>query len=287
MTIAALLLLALLQAPIVSPSPAPSPTPEEKDDGDAATIFTVDGTEIAWDRASDRAGTFKVKKAGKGAEALGWKKGDEIAGDGKGPWLEDVHEALRALKAMGTGPVKRDQGSVDLPYFFASDDQIESSPHGLRPMRKASQVLAMGEGGRFDLVKKAAGRPLLLNFWASWCGPCEMEMPVMERLSKAYAGRVWFVGLNVDETRGEVLKFLEKHPVSYPIVMVGNMVSDTSRAYSLEGIPLTVIITADGRVALVGTGYRGERHERWIADALDTLLKPGVTPTYLIHKPGR
>lgn len=284
MTTAAILLVALLQVPIASPSPAASLTP---DDGDAATIFTEDGTEVAWDRARDRSGSFKVKKVGKGAEALGWKKGDEVVGDGKGPWLEDVHEALRALKEIGTGPVKRDKGTVDLPYFFASDDHIESSPHGLRPMRKASQVLAMGESGRFDLVKEATGRPLLLNFWASWCGPCEMEMPVMERLSKAYAGRVWFVGLSVDEIRADAQRFLEKHPVSYPIVMVGNMHSDTAKAYSLESIPLTVIVTADGRVALVGSGYRGEHHEKWISDALDTLLKPGVTPAYLIHKPKR
>jgi len=284
MTLAAMLFLALLQSPVASSSPAASPTP---DDGDAATIFTEDGTEVAWDRKPDRAGSFKVKKAGKGAEAWGWKKGDEVAGDGKGPWLEDVHEALRALKGIGTGPVKRDKGIVDLPYFFASDNHIESSPHGLRPMRKASQVLAMGEGGRFDLVKEAAGRPLLLNFWASWCAPCEQEMPVMERLSKIYAGRVWFVGLSVDETRADAQRFLDQHPVSYPIVMVGNMHANTAKAYSVEAIPLTVIITTDGRVALVGAGYRGEHHESWISGALDTLLKPEVTPTYLIHKPRR
>jgi thiol-disulfide isomerase/thioredoxin len=269
------------------PSPSLSPTVEEKDDGDAATIFTEDGTEIAWDRAPDKPGSFKVKKAGKAAQALGWKKGDEVSGDGTGPWRESVHEALSALKAMGTGSVKRDQGSLELPYFFASDDQIESSPHGLRPMKEPWPVIGQGEHGRVDLVKKARGRPLLINFWASWCGPCQKEMPAMERLSKAYAGRVWFLGLNVDEGKPEVVEFLKKYPITYPTVMIGNMRSETAQKYYVDGIPLTVILRADGRIALVGAGYRGEGHEKWIADALDTLLKPDATPSYLIHKPVR
>ncbi len=284
MMVTAILLTAWLQGPAVTPSPSPSPALEEKDDGDAATIFTEDGTEIAWERAPGRPGSFKVKKAGKSAQALGWKKGDEVAGDGTGPWLEDVHEALSALKAMGTGSVKRDKESVELPYFFASDDHLESSPHGLRPMREAWPVLGNGEHGPFDVVKRARGRVLLLNFWASWCAPCQKEMPIMERLAKAYAGRVWFVGLNVDDGKPEVVDFLKKNPISYPTVMVGNMRGATAKTYSVDSIPLTVIVRADGRIALVGSGYRGERHEKWLSDALDTLLKPDASPTYMIHR---
>jgi hypothetical protein len=70
-------------------------------------------------------------------------------------------------------------------------------------------------------------------------------------------------------------------------VMVGNMKSMTARMYQVTGIPLTVIVRPDGRIALVGAGYRGDRHEKWISDALDTLLDPSATPVYIIHKPSR
>ena len=283
MLLATVLLTALLQDPAVTPSPSASATPE-KDDGDIATIFTEDGTEIRWDRAPDQPGSFKVRKVGKRAQELGWKKGDQVRGGGSIAWMTDVHDALDALRATGSGPVGRDKASLDLPYFFASEDQIESSPHGLQPMKEAWPVIAMGNHGAFDVVKEARGTLLLLNFWASWCGPCQKEMPVMERLSKAYAGRVRFVGLNVDAGKLEVVEYLKQHPITYPTVRVGDMGMPTAKSYSVDSIPLTVIVRRDGRIALVGSGFRGERHEKWISDALDTLLKPDAAPIYMIHR---
>jgi thioredoxin-like negative regulator of GroEL len=109
-------------------------------------------------------------------------------------------------------------------------------------------------------------------------------MPVMERLSKAYAGRVRFVGLNVDAGKLEVVEYLKQHPITYPTVRVGDMGMPTAKSYSVDSIPLTVIVRRDGRIALVGSGFRGERHEKWISDALDTLLKPDAAPIYMIHR---
>jgi thiol-disulfide isomerase/thioredoxin len=229
-----------------------------------------------------------MKKAGKSAQAMGWKKGDEVTGDGSTPWLSDVHTVLAALKALGSGGVTRDKAPIELPYFFASDDSIESSPHGLRPMKEAWPVVAWGEGGAVDIVKRARGRILVLNFWASWCGPCVSEMPVVERLNKLYSTRgVYFVGLNMDEGKAEVVDFLKKNPVTYLNVQIGSFRGKTAQAYLVDGIPMTVIIRADGRIALVGRGFRGERHEKWLADALDTLLKPDAAPAYMIHKQKR
>jgi hypothetical protein len=110
----------------------------------------------------------------------------------------------------------------------------------------------------------------------------------MDRLSRAYSSRgVYFVGLNMDDTKGEVMSFLQKTPVSYPTVRIGNMHGETGKSYDVDGIPLTVILRTDGRIALVGLGFGGERQEKWLAGALDTLLAPHATPVYMIHKARR
>ena len=93
-----------------------------------------------------------------------------------------------------------------------------------------------------------AGRPLIVNFWATWCAPCVKEMPDLDELSKKYP-EMYFVGVAVD-TPANVERFLKKVQVSYPLLVAGHGGIETMKALgnSKGGLPYTVIFDADSRI---------------------------------------
>jgi len=90
------------------------------------------------------------------------------------------------------------------------------------------------------------GRPLVINFWASWCVPCRTEMPLLEAAYRNEKGRVAFVGIDTNDTPAAARSFLDKVHVSYPVA------SDTSGSlavkYGLFGLPTTIFVAATGKV---------------------------------------
>jgi thiol-disulfide isomerase/thioredoxin len=94
------------------------------------------------------------------------------------------------------------------------------------------------------------GRPLLLNFWASWCPPCIDEMPLLDAFYRENSAKGWQVlGLAVDKP-GAVLDFLSLHPVGFPIALAGVEGAGLSKSLgnSSGGLPFTVVLGADGSV---------------------------------------
>jgi cytochrome c biogenesis protein CcmG, thiol:disulfide interchange protein DsbE len=101
--------------------------------------------------------------------------------------------------------------------------------------------------GKGDLsLESLRGRPVVLNFWASWCNPCKDEAPLLEEASKRWAGKVAFVGVDVKDFRGDARKFLERYGVTYPNVYDGK--GSTIGRYGVTGYPETYFIDADGKV---------------------------------------
>lgn len=95
------------------------------------------------------------------------------------------------------------------------------------------------------------GRPLLVNFWATWCPPCVKEMPELDEFYRAQQSRGWTVlGLAVDGPT-PVREFLKKHPVSFPIGLAGFDGTALSAALgnAAGGLPFTVLIDRQGRLA--------------------------------------
>lgn len=92
-----------------------------------------------------------------------------------------------------------------------------------------------------------AGRPLVVNFWATWCAPCVKEMPDLDRLAHKYTG-MHFVGIAID-TQPNVEKFLQKVQVSYPLLVAGHGGIATMKALgnSRGGLPYTVIFDAEAK----------------------------------------
>lgn len=103
-------------------------------------------------------------------------------------------------------------------------------------------------GGQLSLAG-FRGRPLLLNFWATWCPPCVREMPLLDRFHRDNSALGWQVaGLAVDQI-GPVNKFLGEHPVAYPIGLAGAAGIDLSRRLGNQGggLPFSVVFDRTGR----------------------------------------
>lgn len=98
------------------------------------------------------------------------------------------------------------------------------------------------------------GQVVMLNFWASWCGPCRQEMPLLDQLYQRYRSMGFTIlAVNVEDTSGDALKMLEEVPVRFPVLFdPDNAVSDT---YGVEAMPSTVLIDRDGNMRYAHLGY--------------------------------
>lgn len=110
--------------------------------------------------------------------------------------------------------------------------------------------LAAPDGTRHALADFARGRPLLVNFWASWCGPCIREMPALDAFAAQQgANGVQVVGIAIDDTAA-VRSFLRDRPVRYPVLVDAPGADDASvRLGDVRGVlPFSVLVGADGRI---------------------------------------
>lgn len=82
--------------------------------------------------------------------------------------------------------------------------------------RQANQLLDGGTDAFKGRLQELRGDPIVVNQWASWCGPCRAEFPFFQRLAAKYAGRVAFLGVNSQDSRGDAQDFLREFPVPYP-----------------------------------------------------------------------
>ena len=102
--------------------------------------------------------------------------------------------------------------------------------------------------GKGDLaLESLRGKSVVLNFWASWCGPCRDEMPLLQQGWKRWEDRnVVFVGIDIDDLRSDARSFLKRFGVTYANVYDGK--SSTVGRYGATGVPETFFIDPDGRI---------------------------------------
>ncbi|MGN4071657.1 TlpA family protein disulfide reductase [Burkholderia gladioli] len=110
--------------------------------------------------------------------------------------------------------------------------------------------------GKPQSLASFKGQKVVVNFWASWCGPCVQEMPELVQLSHEYKSRgIHFVGVAVDSDKN-VQAFLQKVMVDYPVVVSGYAGADLARNFgnTAGALPFTVVIDANGRVRVTKLG---------------------------------
>ena len=108
-------------------------------------------------------------------------------------------------------------------------------------------VLEGLDGGEVSLAG-SEGKVVVLNFWASWCGPCRREMPDFQEAWEEHQDQgVVFVGIAVDDTASEASKFAEQVGVTYPLAL--DTTGDVARAYRLQAVPSTYFIDRQGKLA--------------------------------------
>jgi peroxiredoxin len=131
-------------------------------------------------------------------------------------------------------------------------------------MTAAAATLQTGAPAPAFQLNSNAGKPLaladfrgqivLLNFWASWCGPCRQEMPILEQLNRQYHGKgVTLLGVNVEPDSAAAVAWLKATPVTFPILFDTD--SKVSKLYEVAGMPNTVIIDRKGLVRYIHRGY--------------------------------
>jgi peroxiredoxin len=99
------------------------------------------------------------------------------------------------------------------------------------------------------------GEVVMLNFWASWCGPCRQEMPLMNDIYDKYKYLGFTIlAVNVDEDSSDADRFLSSVPVDFPVLYDND--SKVSEMFSVDAMPTTVMIDRDGKKRFVHRGYK-------------------------------
>jgi peroxiredoxin len=119
-------------------------------------------------------------------------------------------------------------------------------------------------------LQEQRGRVVMVNFWATWCGPCRQEMPQLDRLYQKYhaAGFV-LLGVNVDDDQRKAAEVAGKLGVTFPVLLDTD--KTVSKLYELSTMPSTVIIDREGKVRYVHHGYLSgyeDNYEKQIRELL-------------------
>jgi thiol-disulfide isomerase/thioredoxin len=123
---------------------------------------------------------------------------------------------------------------------------------------------ATGPAAEFNLQSRVGeavslsslkGQVVLINFWATWCGPCRKEMPLLEQIQKKYAPLGFtMLGVNVEEDTRLMEAFLKDVPVTFPILL--DPANGVSKLYNVSAMPSTVIVDRKGNVRFIHQGYQ-------------------------------
>ena len=157
-----------------------------------------------------------------------------------------------ALVVSGCGKSQPPSVATSTADFKAA---LAKAPQPLRT-ELYSQPSRLLDGGRPAFERKLArlrGYPVVVNKWASWCGPCRFEFPFFQKVSKARGKRIGFMAVDGEDGKGPARKFLRKYPVPYPSFFD----SDGEIAKRLEGaraFPVTAFFDRRGKLAYTHQG---------------------------------
>lgn len=110
-------------------------------------------------------------------------------------------------------------------------------------------------GGENIRLAEQRGNVVMLNFWASWCGPCRQEMPHLNDISAEYSGLGFtLMGINVDENQADADRAIHDLKVAFPVLFDSD--NQVAELFSVDAMPTTIIIDKDGNVRHLHRGYK-------------------------------
>jgi len=114
------------------------------------------------------------------------------------------------------------------------------------------------------------GDVVMINFWATWCGPCRQEMPLLDELHSRYE-RVGFklLGVNIDDDPRRAMQMIDELGVTFPVLFDSS--KDVSKLYEVNAMPVTVIVDREGNVRHVHHGYKPGYEEKYLTEVRSLL----------------
>lgn len=154
------------------------------------------------------------------------------------------------------------------------DDLLKSIGMTKPAMTKAPEFSLRDAGGGPVSLSGYRGGLVLLNFWATWCGPCRDEMPSMENLSRNFGGQGFTIlAVNQKESAAQVTSYMRKNGLNLTTPLDGD--GKVSAAYRVYGIPVSYLIDANGNVIGMQSGAR-DWATRDMVEAIRTLMGDGA-----------
>jgi peroxiredoxin len=147
-------------------------------------------------------------------------------------------------------------GIRSLAVLLCAMPVLAANPSGPAP----AFTLPSRDGNSVSL-SQYKGQVVMINFWASWCGPCRQEMPLLDNIYRKY-NKMGFtlIGVNVEPDRKAAESWLKQTPVTFPVLF--DTQSQVSKLYNVAGMPSTVFVDRKGNLRVLHQGYKpGDENE--------------------------
>ena len=166
--------------------------------------------------------------------------------------------ALAGVLAVGLTQAGEEQDEAGVPGPLTRAQVLEPLAGAPAPLaalhRRANELPAATVGSYRAELRRLRGHPVVVNAWASWCGPCKLEFPIFQRAAARLGRRVAFLGLNVSDNREDAAAYLRKAPVPYPSLVDADFKILGAAAQGAQGLPVTVFYDAEGKRATIHQG---------------------------------